>query len=462
MHIFLAFGGFSVTGSFDNPAGFAACLCVGFPFFFYFLAEKERWKRSVSTVGMAIIGLAVLLSGSRAGMVALTVVCIFGFFYLFRISAKQIIIAGIFLAILMTGLYFMKKKSADGRLLIWRCSWEMIKNKPFIGHGTGGFKANYMNFQALYFKEHPNSKQAMLADNISRPFNEYIGLFVNYGLVGLLLLVGFLFYLARAFKQNANKTLFTFIAYWCLTTIGVFALFSYPLRYPFVWVTGLLSCLFILFQGKDWHILTRKLTFPILIFSLVPIICVNSYSRLKAEMKWCTIAQKSLAGQTEQMLPEYKLLHNKLFNNELFLYNYAAELNFTKHYEESQSIAHECECLWADYDLQMLMADNCQQMKGYEEAEQHFRTAAAMCPVRFMPLYQLAKMYDAIGRKNETITVAKQIINKPIKIASPTVIAIQREMRQLIEKEEIIKIKNENIRQGNTLNVQSSDAALPP
>jgi hypothetical protein len=53
------------------------------------------------------------------------------------------------------------------------------------------------------------------------------------------------------------------------------------------------------------------------------------------------------------MLPEYQVLHSKLKNNELFLYNYVAELNFSKHYEKSQSIACECERLWADYDLQM-------------------------------------------------------------------------------------------------------------
>jgi len=457
-----AFGIYRVTGSFDNPAGFAACLCAGFPFFFYFLAEKERWKRSVSILCMLVVGFSVSLSGSRAGLFSLAVVCILGFFHLFKINGKQKILVGVFLAILLTGLYFMKKDSADGRLLIWRCSWEMIKDKPLTGHGMGGFKANYMNYQAKYFEKHPDSKQALLADNISRPFNEYIGLLVNHGLLGFLLLILLLFYLVKTFWQNTGKTLFTCIAFWCLTAIAVFALFSYPLRYPFVWVAGLLSCSVILFQGKDWHILIRKLTFPILVFSLTPIICIDSYSRLRAEMKWCAVAHKSLAGQTEQMLPEYKSLHNKLFNNELFLYNYAAELNFSKHYEESQSIANECERLWADYDLQMLIADNCQQLKNYTEAEMHYWKAAAMCPVKFSPLYGLAKMYDAIGRKNEAITVAEQIINKSIKITSPTVIAIQREMRQLIEEERNNKLQNENTRQGETPDLQQSGIALPP
>jgi len=457
-----AFGIYRVTGSFDNPAGFAACLCAGFPFFFYFLAKKKLWIYCVSLIGMAIVGLAVFLSGSRAGMLALAAVCMLGFFHFFHITAKQKVLVGIILAILMSGLYFMKKDSADGRLLIWQCSWEMIKDKPFLGHGKGGFKAEYMNYQARYFEEHPDSKQAMLADDTNHPFNEYIGLLVNYGLAGFILLLLLAFYLVRSFKKNTNKTLFTYIAGWCLTAIATFAFFSYPLRYPFVWVAGVLSCSIILFQGKEWHLLTKKITFPILILSFTPVICIKSYSRLRAEMKWCKTAHLSLAGETEQMLPEYRLLHNELFNNELFLYNHAAELNFSKHYEESQSIARECERLWADYDLQMLMADNCQQLKDYAEAERHYRKAAAMCPVKFVPLYELAKMYDATGHRNEAVQLAEQIVNKSIKIVSPTIIAIQREMRQWIEEEKNRKPQNENTRQGETPDSRQSGKALPP
>jgi len=41
----------------------------------------------------------------------------------------------------------------------------------------------------------------MLADNISRPFNEYIGLLVNYGLFGFLLFLLFVFYLIPKFLK---------------------------------------------------------------------------------------------------------------------------------------------------------------------------------------------------------------------------------------------------------------------
>ncbi len=420
LHLFPAFGGHRVSGSFDNPAGFTACLSAGFPFFFYFLPKKRLWIRCLSICGMTIVVSAVLLSGSRAGMLALLIVCLSGSFYLFRFNTKQKIVIGIFLAILITGLYFMKKDSADGRLLIWQCSWEMIKDKPLIGHGTGGFNAEYMNYQAKYFEKYPDSKYSMLAGNVNRPFNEYIGLWVDYGLLGLSLFVLLLYCVIRAYRQNSKKTLLTYIACWSLTAIVVFAFFSYSLRYPFVWVMGLLSCV----------ILFRKSIFPILILLLIPVVCIQTYHRLTTEMKWSTIAHTSLAGQTEQMLPEYKLLYSKWHNNELFLYNYAAELNFAQYYEESLTIAHECEQLWADYDLQMLIADNYLQMKDYPKAEQHYRKATAMVPVKFMPLYKLFQLYETTSEKEKMQKIAKIITAKPVKILSPKVIQIKNKVKR--------------------------------
>jgi tetratricopeptide (TPR) repeat protein len=222
------------------------------------------------------------------------------------------------------------------------------------------------------------------------------------------------------------------MAYWCLLSIAVFSLFSYPLTYPFVWVMGL-SSITILFYPL-WR--TEKKFF----YTLRPVIILvvlfsgyMTYDRMKAEMKWCKIAHKSLLGQTEQMLPEYRLLYGKLQNNELFLYNYAAELNVVKQYDKSLAIAHECERLWADYDLQMLMADNYKELHQYNEAEFHYIKASNMCPVKFMPLHQLVEVYNETGHREKALSLAGKIIEKEVKIPSSTISAIKQKMQQLIE-----------------------------
>ena len=193
---FQSYNGFRVTGSFDNPAGFAACLCAGVPFFWYFILNKNQYKKWLAIIAMIIIGVSILLSASRAGIISfMSVLLLVASRYLPLSKNKKLLLFLSILFSLIISLYFIKKDSADGRLLIWQCSWEMIKDKPIFGFGHGGFKANYMNYQADYFTSHADSQFSILAGNVDRPFNEYIALLVDYGLLGLvalLLLISFL------------------------------------------------------------------------------------------------------------------------------------------------------------------------------------------------------------------------------------------------------------------------------
>jgi len=224
-----------LNGSFDNPAGFAACICAGAPLLLPFIVSKLKWMRYSALVSVGLIALSVVLSGSRAGMLSLTVVSVLYLCNRFRIKLIFPLIACVVLAV---GLYFVKKDSADGRLLIWRVSSEMFKEKPALGYGYGGFNANYMNFQARYFEAHPDSKYARIADNVRNPFNEYVKLLVNYGFAGLVAFLTLCSFLYLSFRRIKNKTITDYAALYALEAIAVFAFFSYPLTYPFVLIVG--------------------------------------------------------------------------------------------------------------------------------------------------------------------------------------------------------------------------------
>ena len=60
-------------------------------------------------------------------------------------TATTIVLFSVFL---LTGIYFMKKNSADGRLLIWNISKEIIKDHPLYGVGYGRFATFYNDTQA--------------------------------------------------------------------------------------------------------------------------------------------------------------------------------------------------------------------------------------------------------------------------------------------------------------------------
>ena len=74
MGVFQSTGGWRITGSFDNPAGFAASLCAGFPFLFYFVFNKRLWIKYLSLFSVIITALAVGLSFSRAGIISIAAV----------------------------------------------------------------------------------------------------------------------------------------------------------------------------------------------------------------------------------------------------------------------------------------------------------------------------------------------------------------------------------------------------
>lgn len=467
--------GFRVTGSFDNPAGFAACLCAGFPFLLYFILCEKSWKLYLAIAAGIIVIAAVIFSASRAGIISLTAVGLAVFLYKVKVGVNWKWIAALTLLLaLLSGLYFLKKDSADGRLLIWRCSWEMVKDKPLLGHGHGGFKAGYMNYQAKYFEEHPDSEYAMLADNVNRPFNEYVLLLIDYGLAGLLVFLIFGWFLWKSYRRCSRSNHAIHVAVCCLLSVGVFSPFSYPLTYPFVWIMALLSIAVIVYHAKYPVKISSRVLYPVKFFTILAILFFvrATWPRMSNEIRWCKIAHQSLLGKTEQMLPEYERLYPTLSNNELFLYNYAAELNVAGNYSESLQIGKKCEQLWADYDLQMLMADNYEKLLRYSEAEQRYKRAAAMCPVKFMPLYKLAKLHEEQGNIAEAQELAKIIIDKKVKIPSHAVAVIKHEMQQLVEREEnrtsatqCEASETPNIkvsRQGEAPEVQPHGSALPP
>lgn len=59
---------FTVTGSFDNPAGFAAVLAIGFPVGLFLVTKAKIVERYLAGTSLIVIVIAVFLSGSRASV----------------------------------------------------------------------------------------------------------------------------------------------------------------------------------------------------------------------------------------------------------------------------------------------------------------------------------------------------------------------------------------------------------
>jgi O-antigen polymerase len=373
---------------------------------------------------------AVFLSGSRSGILAIiasSLILLLMHWVTIKkriLNKKRILLFVVFfLSILAIILFYSKQNSATSRLYIWKITTEIIKDKPFIGHGYGKFKAVYMAYQAKYFISNPNSGYSFLADNIKHPFNEYLKFMVEFGIVGLAILFTLIIFWFKKVLKSENTLKYLSIS--GMIAFMTFAFFSYPLQYSPVWI---LLVLYVLSSFRfDFPYRKRVLLWFIRpLFIGICIFGTIYYSqKMIAELKWKKISEKSLDGETITMLPEYAKLKTILNSNPYFLYNHGAELNIAGKYGESIQVLKVCESNFNDYDLQMLLADNYYNIGRIDKTIQTYVYASNMIPCRFLPLYHLFENYKELHEKDKAMSYAKEILNKKIKVQSHTVLTIK-------------------------------------
>lgn len=430
------YGTFPITGTFDNPAGFAICLSILFPFVLF----KDRslsWNKWVWKGVVAVLCFTtVILSQSRAGIITIILVTILWLWEetnaagAFKRWNKLIMILFItvVLSIVSAFLYLYKLDSANGRLLIWNVTFDLIKEAPFWGSGSGAFVAKYMVCQADYFLRHQDSSFILLADNVKHPFNEYLLFIVEYGMCGIAMCFAFALFIRYIYMSSYNNSKKP--AIYSLVCTLIIGLFSYPLNYPFVWIIIGISLAIVTYE-KNYAIKLHPI-FKVMIFIFsFYIIIVPIRQRWRDERVWFKIANRSLSGDTTRVITQYSALHRNLKDG-YFLYNYGAELAFLKKHDQSNVILKECTNYLNDADVQLLMADNHIQLQEYEKAEECLELAKNMCPNRFMPLYKLMTIHITNNNEKKAQDIAKIISSKQIKVPSPTVMMIKREASKVL------------------------------
>lgn len=416
-----------ITGLFDSPAGLAICIASLFPFL---LTEAFRTRGKHRIPFAVLLGLnvaAVVLTQSRTGVIAVAVVS--GIFLYDRYAERlkrrlkypKAILLVILLALVAASV-FINTDSAKGRLLVWRVTGDMVAERPLFGGGNGVFAARYMDAQADFFREHPDHPAAMLADNVSYPFNEYLGFAAEYGWMGLglcLLWVAFVAYRAKATSPYLL----------CLVAVGIASLFSYPFRYAstLLLVVWSLACLA---RERPWVGFARTFRLPgatriILTLCLTGCLCLIAKD-MRFEYRWGRLSKNTVNPDVDA----YQGLSAHWNGNPAFLYTYGSALFNAGRYEECLPVLLKCRRHLDDYDVRMLLGACYENLEKPSEAEKHYRQASLMCPNRFMPLYKLVGVYDSIGRQDKALELAREIVGKPEKVPSGTVTAIKLKMRQ--------------------------------
>lgn len=451
---------FKLTGSFQNPGPYAGFLVSILPFALWqalrFRTPNKYLRQSVLSLSCLYVFISLsllpatmsraawLAAGIGIGMILIYHYRLFPHLRQFyQLHRKQTItyicITGLFITIAGAGIYHVKKDSADGRLLMWKVTTQIIAEHPLTGVGWGNFAGAYGQAQADYFAEgEPTPQEEWVAGSPEYAFNEFLQITAEHGIIGLIL---FLLVIVLACR-NAYKNRQIGIA-GSLAAFLTFACFSYPFR---VWQMNLLFVILLVtaftkFRGEVREDKKRR---KWKIYAVVIILVLLIPPFLWAGKRWQEKQQVIAQWQEEQSyysmeiykgtVDNYRKLYWQLRDEPKFLFELGQCLSKTESYEESNRILLEGAKQSSDPMFWNIMGKNYQAMHRFDDAEECFTHAFHMIPHRLYPLYLLANLYFQSGQTAKGIDMAQRIIDKKPKVMSSAIQEMKTEMKEKMDE----------------------------
>lgn len=206
-------------GSFVNRHNFAAYMemTISVPLGLLFVGAIQKDRRLLYITAVGLMGVALLLSGSRGGLFSLIAAVFFLIISTTKTkSSGQLILkfglAVLLLGTIVTGAILIGGESSLTRLAetagsedfsanrfqIWSVSLDIIKHNWLLGAGIGAFAVAYNQFDTL------NG-----VARVEQAHNDYLQLFADAGIVGLLIGGFFVYLLFRiGFQNNRSASAF--------------------------------------------------------------------------------------------------------------------------------------------------------------------------------------------------------------------------------------------------------------
>lgn len=455
---------FKMTGSFFNPGPFAGFLVSVFPVILGVIILKKNLlpmvgvnvNQAVAWIGGLLILLALVASDSRAAYIAIVSSSIMLLFKQYPVGQwlrkhtpvkRNLLLVAVLLLVsaALFGIIKMKSDSTNGRILIWKVTSGMVADHPLTGIGFDRFKSYYMDRQAEYFRAKPDSPEAMLAGDTNYCFNEFLQHTVENGLIGFLMMLGVLACVFVATSRQYEDELW--IAKAGIVGIAVFAMFSYPaqiLPIKIILVVYLAYIATLTEKQGVWcpqkirYILKGTLAIFMVISAITIIRLLPIYQ--ETWKSWNSAHQLSQSGSYEESLRENeKALHMLKYNGD-FLTFYGKNLALAGKYELAVEILHQAALYYPNIISYTTLGDSYKALGKVEEAEQAYLWAWYMNPSRFYPKYLLAKLYDETGQAEKAMGVARELLEKEVKVQSTAIDEIESEMKTILNK----KTKNED------------------
>lgn len=209
-------------GSFVNRHNFAAWIemAISIPLGLIFVGAVHKDKRLLYVTAIGIMGVALLLSGSRGGFVAF----IAQIFFLLILTTEtrnygrlglKIGLATVLLATIIIGAMLVGGENSEtalsriaetanskdittNRAHIWSVTIDVIKNHFPLGTGIGGFAAAYTKYDT-----------SNGSNQVEQAHNDYLQVLADAGIIGLIIAGFFIFQLFKTgFKSIKTENLY--------------------------------------------------------------------------------------------------------------------------------------------------------------------------------------------------------------------------------------------------------------
>lgn len=408
-------------GTFDNPSGLALCTAIPLAFAIERLNQKKELRARLLAMPCVVLFIStIILTRSRTGIICITALILWQLVRTIRIS-RYLRYGIVCVFVMMTATYVVlhKKDSTSGRYFILVNSMDLISEHPIAGHGYDGFGKAYMLKQADFFRRNPDSKYSMLADEIRHPLNEFVDVWIKYGISGPIVLLS-LFVVPAIIGLRLKDEVLIRYCLPSLLVVLIFCMFSYPLNYPLSWlvigmgIIRVIKCSAI--YAEACELINKRIgSVAILAFSCV---CITTLLwQGHNEYRW-NIAWHHLRKNIDTALDEYAALEPRMSENRYFLYNCAFALYSRGQFDESIAVMERCLTYWNGYNLQLLMGDAFRMKRKYSDAIPHYDLAHNMCPARLAPLEGMYLAYDGMGDHKNRAHIARMISEQKIKVPS--------------------------------------------
>jgi O-antigen ligase len=193
-----------LSGSFGNANETAAALAVGVALAggLVFGLREKPWLRFWAVLSVPFLVLALFLTVSRGGIVALGAVFIAAVL-LAGPRRRGPLLAATVVAILAAVFYFgvvagqdakthlLKSNGGTGRTDIWKVGWRMVEANPVVGVGAGNFQSSSVHY---LLAPGQITHSDFIIDEPKVAHNTYLEVLAELGIVGLVLFLAIIAY----------------------------------------------------------------------------------------------------------------------------------------------------------------------------------------------------------------------------------------------------------------------------